>query len=115
MNDLTTICNSFVTAETTVIAATLLKTFRAITPQFYQRLTREQTETQLKGIELQIKNIPPEVLSKMFELAVNEYPRERSRNPQTYFDLNYYLTFYTGAKFEVEYGNPYTNLDEIVF
>lgn len=70
---------------------------RAITPQFYKGMSDVDIRAEKLGIDLLTANIDQHCLGEMCRLAVLNYPRFRSENPKTYFDVNYILTFYKQA------------------
>jgi len=70
---------------------------RAITPQFYRGLKDEDVRAEKLSIELLTGNIDSAVLAKMCELAVTNYARARSEDKNTYFNINYLLTFFKQA------------------
>jgi hypothetical protein len=67
---------------------------RAITPQFYKNMEIDDIKAEKMSIELLTADIDGETLAEMCKRAVLNYPKARSENNRTFFDINYMLQFY---------------------
>lgn len=97
MNELTKTTNAISNCETKEIVPQVMAMCRAITPQFYKGMSDMDIKAEKLGIDLLTANIEQKCLGEMCKLAIMNYPRFRSENPKTYFDINYILTFYKQA------------------
>ncbi len=98
MNEITRVCNQITqTADKTLVAKIIYTLCRMITPKFYQRQTVAEMRAAVVSIYAVTKNIRQDVLSKMCELAVDNYAAHRADSQNNYFDINYILSFYNLA------------------
>lgn len=97
MNELIKTTTAIATCKQAEVVPQLMVMFRAVTPQFYKGMSDDDIKAEKLSIELLTSNIEQPCLAKMCELAVLNYPKTRSENPKTYFDINYVLTFYKQA------------------
>lgn len=93
-NDLMKITNDIAFASKQEVAKMILKVFSAVTPKFYRGLTSESLKMELAGIELVIADIDSQTLAEMCKRAIKSYAIARSKDSNTYFDINYILSFY---------------------
>lgn len=97
MNELAKTTSAISNCSAKEVAPQIMTICRTITPQFYKGMSDMDVAAEKLGIELMISNIDQHCLAEMCRLAVLNYPRFRSENPKTYFDVNYILTFYKQA------------------
>lgn len=97
MNELVNITNEIQQCEKKDISKQVMSVCRAITPQFYKSMTVEDVKAERLSIELLTADIDNNTLAEMCKRAVLNYPKSRSLNEKTYFDINYILTFYKTA------------------
>lgn len=97
MNELVTITSQIEKCEKKDISKQVMSVCRAITPQFYKSMSVDDVKAERLSIELLTADIDNEVLAEMCKRAVLNYPKARSNNDRTYFDINYILTFYKSA------------------
>lgn len=97
MNELIKATNAISNANANEVSTQIMAVCRAITPQFYKGQTDLDLKTEKMGIDMLTSNIEPKCLGEMCRLAVLNYPRARSENEKTFFDINYILTFYKQA------------------
>ena len=97
MNELVNITNEIQQCDKKDISKQVMSVCRAITPQFYKSVTIEDVKAERLSIELLTADIDNNTLAEMCKRAVLNYPKARSLNENTYFDLNYILTFYKTA------------------
>ena len=97
MNELVNIMNEIQQCEKKDISKQVMSVCRAITPQFYKSMTVEDVKAERLSIELLTADIDNNTLAEMCKRAVLNYPKARSLNEKTYFDINYILTFYKTA------------------
>ena len=97
MNELVNITNEIQQCEKKDISKQVMSVCRAITPQFYKSMTVEDVKAERLSIELLTADIDNNTLAEMCKRAVLNYPKARSLNEKTYFDINYILTFYKTA------------------
>lgn len=102
MNELAQVCSKLQKSSSEIRnrAKTIYALCRSVTPQFYKH-TPEEMNVMVTSIQLLIQEIREDVLAKMCEIAVREYPKSRSRSPKNFFDINYILTFYDKAWDEI--------------
>lgn len=97
MNELVNITNEIQQCDKKDISKQVMSVCRAITPQFYKSMTVEDVKAERLSIELLTADIDNNTLAEMCKRAVLNYPKARSLNEKTYFDINYILTFYKTA------------------
>ena len=97
MNELVNITNEIQQCDKKDISKQVMSVCRAITPQFYKSMTIEDVKAERLSIELLTADIDNNTLAEMCKRAVLNYPKARSLNEKTYFDINYILTFYKTA------------------
>lgn len=97
MDELQIITNKIMNCSRNEITKQIMSLCSAITPQFYKNLSVEDRKSERLSVELLTSGIDQEVLALMCRMAVKRYPLQRARNLQTYFDINYLLTFYESA------------------
>lgn len=96
MSELTVLCNDIhQTEDISIRAKTIYALCKSVTPQFYM-FSGDELVGQVNSIAMLIKGIRKEVLSKMCELAIENYPKARAEG-RTYMDINYILSFYKKA------------------
>ena len=97
MNALVSLTNNVMHAERAAVTPQLMAICRAVTPQFYKTMSDVEVKAEKASIELLTANIDNLTLARMCELAVLNYPKARSENNKTYFDINFILTFFNQA------------------
>lgn len=97
--ELQVIKNEVGEANHTKIASTIYAYCSTITPAFYVNKSVEQMKTEIRSIEFLTQNIPVNVLNKMCELAVKNYPIKKSQNNNLIFDIHYIMCFYENAEY----------------
>lgn len=97
MNEIIKITNEISRCERKDIAKQVMSVCRAITPQFYKAMSIEEIKAERLSIELLIADIDNDTIAEMCKRAIINYPKQRSENAKTYFDINYLLQFYKEA------------------
>lgn len=112
MKEITIMCNEVaaVDTESRQRAKTIYAMCRAVTPQFYKH-SREEMKQAVDSIQILTENIDPELLARMCDMAIREYPKTHSAKSTQYFDINYILTFYNKA-WEMSKPNDFNVLVE---
>lgn len=90
----------------------------AMTPQVFKKKTKDEMKIEMAVIENSIKEIPPAIVKKMCELAINKYNKEKQQNPKLIFDISYILEQYVGAEYLVrndldDFESVFDNLDDV--
>lgn len=98
MNELAKVCSDLQQSGSEVRnqAKTIYALCRSVTPQFYKHTTDEMN-AMVNSVQLLIQGIREDVLAKMCQIAVREYPKARAENKNAFFDINYILSFYSQA------------------
>lgn len=111
MNELTTFTNSLQQVSENVRnnAKQIYMVCRTIAPRFYKHTT-EEMNAHLTSIQLLIRNIPEDILAIMCQMAIEYYPRARSKDPKCFFDINYILEFYDEAWIKAKKDGDFTQL-----
>lgn len=105
MNELVKMTNEIQLCDKGNVSKSIMGVCRAVTPQFYKNMTVEDIKAERLSIELLTADIDNETLAEMCKRAVLNYPKVRSENNKTYFDINYILTFYKKAFNDVHCNN----------
>ena len=95
---LETICNGIRTSERKDTAKELYSFFRTVTPQFYKGQTETEIKQSIASIQILTSSIPSDMLAELCRIEVQEYPKQKSRNPNCFFNLDYLLMFRDKAK-----------------
>lgn len=94
MNEIVKITSQLQICDRKDIAKQVMSVCRAITPQFYKNMEIDDMKAEKMSIELLTADIDGETLAEMCKRAVLNYPKARSENNRTFFDINYMLQFY---------------------
>ena len=94
MNDLVKMTNNIQSCDKKDLPKQIMSVCRAITPQIYKNLSIEDMKAEKIGIELLMADIDGETAAEMCKRAVLNYPRIKSENPKTIFDINFIMQFY---------------------
>lgn len=94
MNEITKMTSQLQVCDRKETAKQVMSVCRAITPQFYRNMGIEDMKAEKMSIELLTADIDGETLAEMCRRAVLNYPKARSENNRTFFDINYILQFY---------------------
>lgn len=94
MNEIVKITSQLQVCDRKDVAKQVMSVCRAITPQFYKNMEIDDIKAEKMSIELLTADIDGETLAEMCKRAVMNYPKARSENSRTFFDINYVLQFY---------------------
>lgn len=102
MNEVAVMCNELQQSSNAKrdLAKTIYAFCRSVTPQFYKH-SAEEMNAAVTSIQMLIQGIREDILAKMCQIAVREYPKTRADSEKSYFDINYILSFYNRAWEEV--------------
>lgn len=98
MNEVAVMCNQLQQNSNAKrdLAKTIYAFCRSVTPQFYKQSVEEMNAA-VTSIQMLIQGIREDVLAKMCQIAIREYPKTRAGSANSYFDINYILRFYDMA------------------
>lgn len=85
-------------------AKRILAFSKELSPQFYVGKSPQELQVELRSIGLLIKDIEPQVLFKMCELATNEYVQDKAKDTKLHFNIDYIFRFYKNAECLIRYG-----------
>lgn len=90
--------NNLTPVEQTKIASEIYTFCASTTPAIYKNKSVDEIKLEISTIKTLTSNIEPDILNKMINLAIRDYPARKSEDHKLVFDIHYIMTFYKWAE-----------------
>lgn len=110
--------NSLTPVEQTKIASEIYTFCASTTPAIYKNKSVDEIKLEISTIKTLTSNIKPDILNKMINLAIKEYPVRKSEDHKLVFDIHYIMTFFKLAEWYARnhlsiYEDLYDDIDSV--